>query len=166
MGVFRRQGVDEAYEFTATDTTLTLMPFNAPLRAFGPDSFGVEGGGLHVVTEGPAGPAPVAKLYLGNDPARVLDRVPKFKPTPAELDDFTGTYYSEELDVRYTVERKDSVLTLNLRRRGKLTMNPSFADAFNVAGLGTVRFIREKGKVTSFRVTQVRVRNVLFKKSI
>jgi hypothetical protein len=95
---------------------------------------------------------------------REFDRVSRFKPTAAELDAFAGTYYSEELDVRYRIERKDSLLTVNLRRRGKLDMRPTFPDAFNVGGLGTVRFIREKGKITSFRVTQGRVRNVLFRK--
>ena len=100
----------------------------------------------------------------GSEPVRVLDRVPRFAPTAAELDAYAGTYYSEELDVRYTVARKDSVLTIALRRRGTLNMRPGFTDGFTVPGLGTVRFIREKGKVTSFRVTQGRVRNVLFKR--
>ena len=163
-GMYRRQGVDEAYEFIAKDGKLTMMPFNIPLRAFTADSFAPEGGGPAFVAEGPPGPAPVLKGYFGAEAVRVLDRVPKFTPTPAELDAYTGTYYSEELDVRYTVTRKDSVLSLNLRRRGKLDMRPSFPDAFNVQQLGTVRFIREKGKITSFRVTQARVRNVLFRK--
>jgi hypothetical protein len=164
-GVYRRQGVDEAYEFVAKDAKLTMMPFNVPLRAFSPDSFAPEGGGPTFVAEGPAGPAPLVRAYLGGAPV-LLDRVPKFAPTAADLDAFAGTYYSEELDVRYTVARKDSVLSVTLRRRGKLDMRPSFPDAFSVPGLGTVRFIREKGKVTSFRVTQGRVRNVLFKKVV
>ena len=163
-GVFRRQGVDEGYEFVAKDGKLTMMPFNIPLRAFSADSFAPEGGGPAFVAEGPAGPAPVIKAYFGTEAVRVLDRVPKFAPTPTELDAYTGTYYSEELDVRYTVTRKDSVLSVNLRRRGKLDLRPIFPDAFNVQQLGTVRFIREKGRITSFRVTQGRVRNLLFKK--
>ena len=162
-GVYRRQGVDESYEFVAKDGKLTMMPFNITLRAFTSDSFGLDGGGPSFLAEGPAGPAPLVKAWLGGAPI-VLDRMPKFAPTTAELDAFTGTYYSEELDVRYTVTRKDSVLSINLRRRGKLDLRPSFPDAFSVPGLGTVRFIREKGKVTSFRVTQNRVRNVLFRK--
>ena len=108
--------------------------------------------------------ATAIKVFVGNDPVREFDRVPRFTPTQAELDAFTGTYYSEELDVRYTVRRKDSTLSVNLRRRGKLDLRPTFPDAFSVGGLGTIRFVREKGKVTSFRVTQGRVRNVLFKK--
>jgi CubicO group peptidase (beta-lactamase class C family) len=162
-GVYRRQGVDEAYEFAAKDGKLTLMPFNVPLRAFSPDSFAPEGGGPAFVAQGPPGPAPRVTAYLGGAPV-LLDRVPKFSPTAAELDAFTGSWYSEELDVRYTITRKDSTLSVNLRRRGKLDMRPIFTDAFSVGGLGTVRFIREKGKISSFRVTQGRVRNVLFKK--
>ncbi|HKP30055.1 MAG TPA: serine hydrolase domain-containing protein [Gemmatimonadales bacterium] len=163
-GLYRRRGIDEAYDFTAKDGKITLMPFNIAIRPVSADSFAAEGGQIRVLTEGPAGQATGLKVYVGNDPVREFDRVPRFTPTAAELDGFAGAYYSEELDVRYVVARKDSLLTVALRRRGKLDMRPTFPDAFSVGGLGTVRFIREKGKITSFRVTQGRVRNVLFRK--
>jgi len=62
------------------------------------------------------------------------------------------------------VARKDSVLTVTLRRRGSLNLKPLFPDAFSVPDLGTLRFTREKGKVSGFRVTQDRVRNVSFRR--
>jgi hypothetical protein len=163
-GLYRRREIDQAYDFTAKDGKITLMSFNMAIQPVAADSFVAEGGQIRILTEGPAGPASVLRVYVGSDPVRVFDRVPRFKPTAAELDEYAGTYYSEELDVRYTVARKDSLLTVALRRRGKLEMRPSFPDAFSEGALGTIRFIREKGKITSFRVTSGRVRNVLFRR--
>ena len=163
-GLYRRRGIDEVYDFTSKEGKITLMPFNMTVRPVTADSFTVEGGPIQIITEGTAGPATGIRVYVGNDPVREFDRVPRFRPTPAELDAFTGTWYSEELDVRYKITRKDSTLSVNLRRRGKLDMRPTFPDAFSVGGLGTIRFIREKGRITSFRVTQGRVRNLLFRR--
>ena len=163
-GLYRRRGIDEVYDFTSKEGKITLMPFNMTIRPVKTDSFTVEGGPIQIVTEGTAGPATGIRVYVGNDPVREFDRVPRFMPTPAELDAFTGTWYSDELDVRYKITRKDSTLSVNMRRRGKLDMRPTFPDAFSVGGLGTIRFIREKGRISSFRVTQGRVRNLLFRR--
>jgi CubicO group peptidase (beta-lactamase class C family) len=165
VGIYQRRGIDDAMEIAAKDGVLTLVAFGIPVRPVAVDTFTVDGFPVQVFTEGPAGPAKVLRIKIGTEPERVYDRVPRFAPTAAELDAYAGTYYSDELDVRYTVARKDSVLTVTLRRRGTMNLKPVFPDAFSVPDLGTIRFIREKGKVIGFRVTQDRVRNVLFKKT-
>lgn len=164
VGIYQRRGVDDAIEVTAAEGRLTLLPFRLPLRAVSADSFDVDGFPVRVMTEGATGPATVLKVRIGTEPDRMYDRVPRFAPSPEALEAYAGVYYSEELDVRYTVARKDSTLSVTLRRRGSLDMKPAFTDAFTVAGLGTVRFVRERGKVTGFRVTQDRVRNVVFRR--
>ena len=164
VGVYRRRGIDDAMEVSAKDGALTLLPFGIPVRPVAADTFTVDGFPVQVYTEGPAGPAAVLKVKIGTEPDRVFDRVSRFTPSPTELDAFAGVYYSDELDVRYTVARKDSVLTVTLRRRGSLNLKPLFPDAFSVPDLGTLRFTREKGKVSGFRVTQDRVRNVSFRR--
>ena len=164
VGVYRRRGIDDAMEVSVKDGALTLLPFGIPVRPVAADTFTVDGFPVQVYTEGPAGPAAVLKVKIGTEPDRVFDRVSRFTPSPTELDAFAGVYYSDELDVRYTVARKDSVLTVTLRRRGSLNLKPLFPDAFSVPDLGTLRFTREKGKVSGFRVTQDRVRNVSFRR--
>jgi CubicO group peptidase (beta-lactamase class C family) len=164
VGIYQRRGIDDAMEVSAKDGVLTLLPFGIPVRPVTADTFTVDGFPVQVFTEGPAGPASIMRVKIGTEPDRVFDRVPRFAPTAAELDAYAGVYYSDELDVRYTMARKDSVLTVTLRRRGTINLKPAFPDAFSVPGIGTIRFIREKGKVNGFRVTQDRVRNVLFRK--
>jgi len=164
VGVYRRRGVDDAMEVAAKDGALTLLPFGIPMHPVAADTFSVDGFPVQVFTEGPAGPAAVLHVKIGTEPERVYDRVPRFAPAAAGLDAYAGTYYSDELDVKYTVARKDSVLTVTLRRRGTFNLKPTFPDGFSVPGIGTLRFVRERGKVTGFRVTQDRVRNVAFRR--
>jgi hypothetical protein len=128
------------------------------------DTFATDVFPVTLVTDGPPGPAAVLKIKISTEPEALYDRVPGFKPTAAQLDAFTGTYYSDELDVRYRIERKDSVLAVVMRRRGSMNLQPAFTDGFSASDIGVIRFTREKGKVTGFLVTSGRVRNVGFKK--
>jgi CubicO group peptidase (beta-lactamase class C family) len=164
VGVYLRRGVDEVFEVGAKDGKLMLLPYQLPMRHVVADTFTTEVFPVTLVTEGPAGPAAVLKIKISTEPEAVYDRVPGFKPTAAQLDAYTGTYYSDELDVRYRIERKDSVLAVVMRRRGTLNLQPAFTDGFTSGEVGTIRFTREKGKITGFLVTSGRVRNVGFKK--
>jgi CubicO group peptidase (beta-lactamase class C family) len=164
VGVYLRRGVDEVFEVGAKDGKLALLPYQLPLRHVVADTFTTDVFPVTLVTEGPAGPAAVLKIKISTEPEALYDRVKGFKPTAAELDAFTGTYYSDELDVRYRIERKDSVIAVVMRRRGTLNLHPAFTDGFTAADVGTIRFTREKGKVTGFLVTSGRVRNVAFAK--
>ena len=161
-GLYLKRGVDEVFEVGAKDGKLMLLPFQLPIRHVVADTFVTEVFPVSFVTEGPPGPAKVLKIKIATEPEGVFDRVSGFKPTRTELDAFTGTYYSDELDVRYRVERKDSVLAVVMRRRGTMKLQPAFADGFTSPDIGTLRFTREKGKVAGFLVTSGRVRNVAF----
>ena len=164
IGVYLRRGVDEVFEVGAKDGKLALLPYQLPLRHVVADTFVTEVFPVTLVTEGPPGPAAVLKIKISTEPEALYDRVSGFKPTAAELDAFAGTYYSDELDVRYRIERKDTALAVVMRRRGTLNLRPAFADGFTSPDVGTLRFTREKGKITGFLVTSGRVRNVGFKK--
>jgi hypothetical protein len=85
-----------------------------------------------------------------------------FAPSLSQLDGYAGEYYSTELDARYTVSRKDSVLTVGLRKTQPVPLVAVFADAFQAEGAGTIRFERTRGRITGFRITDDRVRNVAF----
>ena len=164
VGVYLRRGVDEVFEVGAKDGKLMLLPYQLPLRHVVADTFATEQFPVTLVTEGPAGPAAVLKIKISTEPEALYDRVAGFKPTRTELDAFAGTYYSDELDVRYRIERKDTALAVVMRRRGTLNLRPAFADGFTSPDVGTLRFTREKGKITGFLVTSGRVRNVRFKR--
>ena len=81
----------------------------------------------------------------------------------ALLAPFAGTYYSEELDVRYTLVVRDTVLAVQHRKLGDVTMSLAFADAFTSSLGQTVLFSRDAARrVTGFTLNDGRVRGVRF----
>lgn len=85
---------------------------------------------------------------------------------PALADDragLAGTYFSEELDVTYTLTMKDGNLELKQARLPAAVLQPAFADAFRAPGVGLLRLTRDSGKtVTGFKINAGRIRNLEF----
>ena len=81
----------------------------------------------------------------------------------ALLASYAGSYYSEELDVRYTLVARDSVLAVQHRKLSDNTLTAAFADAFTSNFGATVLFTRDAARrVTGFTLTDGRVRGVRF----
>lgn len=90
---------------------------------------------------------------------------PAFDPKTLKLADYTGSYYSEELETRYSFEVKNDTLVSHHQRHNDFKLNPRSADTFNMNFLGTVAFARDgKGRVNGFKATNGRVRNLVFKR--
>jgi hypothetical protein len=84
---------------------------------------------------------------------------------PAQLREYAGNYYSDELGTTYTLAVQDGKLVAQHRRHDDITLTPLDQDTF----LGSqwffqrVRFTRDKdGRVTGMRVTGGRARNMRF----
>jgi hypothetical protein len=82
------------------------------------------------------------------------------------LADYTGTYASDELDVRLVIVAKDGKLVLRRRPADEFELRPAYADDFRSGGgLGTLRFARDRtGAVTGFSIYAGRVLDVRFKR--
>ncbi len=90
---------------------------------------------------------------------------PAWNPTAAELQAYTGAYYSPELETRYEVVIENNGLVARHRRHGDIPMRPARADNFRAAPFyfSEIRFERDAaGKVTGMRVSAGRVRNLKF----
>ncbi|MEN8173564.1 MAG: serine hydrolase domain-containing protein [Chloroflexota bacterium] len=93
-------------------------------------------------------------------------------PSVEEMNDYVGTYYSPELDVRYTVILKDEKLILKRRKYGESSLLPTFRDGFigdymTEEGSGGlyIKFTRdEKGRLDGISLSTGRVRGLLFMK--
>jgi hypothetical protein len=86
-------------------------------------------------------------------------------PIPENLEEFAGAYYSNELDTTYTIIIKDNQLVVQHRRHKDISLNPTVADEFigKEWWVRQVHFTRDDEKrVTGFRLTGGRVRNLLF----
>ena len=100
-----------------------------------------------------------------NRPAQVFDAVEAFKPAAAQLADFTGSYFSEELDVAYVMSLEGGTLNVANREERKRPLNPTFKDSFALLSGVQFEFHRDvQGRVAGFVVHVGRIRNVKFVK--
>ena len=87
--------------------------------------------------------------------------------TSDELEQFTGIYYSPELDADYRLHVAKDTLTASHLRTGDVKLNGVRDDRFSGDRwyMGTVEFERDgNGNVSGFRMTSGRVRNLKFDK--
>ncbi len=84
-------------------------------------------------------------------------------PDRAALAAYEGSYYSDELDVTYTLSVTDSGLVAKHRKLAAMRLTPAVADAFTVDNRATVIFARDRArKVEGFTLTDGRARGVRF----
>ena len=102
---------------------------------------------------------------MGNNNLRA-ERLEDWVPEAAELLEYTGTYFSPELDAVYTVSMTDDGLVLQHRRHDDIELIPKVTDAFSgSAVMSEVRFIRnEGGRLTGLMGSNVRTIDVWFEK--
>lgn len=111
----------------------------------------------------------VESLTLHQNGHHLARRVEAWEPTPAELADYTGRYFSRELATFYTIEVEDDELVLRHRRFSDgIELEPGQEpDSFSGGGvpIGEANFERdEAGEVTALVVSNVRTRGVRFEK--
>jgi CubicO group peptidase (beta-lactamase class C family) len=96
----------------------------------------------------------------------VLRRETSVTPSAALLAQYVGSYYSEELDVRYALVANDSVLALKHRKfNGNALLRPEFVDGFSSSMGATILFTRDaKKRITGFTLSDGRVRGVRFER--
>ena len=83
-------------------------------------------------------------------------------PRPVtNIDDYVGSYYSEELDVEYEFSRSDERLGLRIGRRLRVELLRVGMDTLVARGR-MFRFGRSGGRVTGFEVDAGRVQHVAF----
>ncbi len=107
------------------------------------------------------------KLYQGG---QILDanRLKEFDKTVVNLNDFSGTYFSQELSTTYTFIVEDANLVVKHRKLNDFKLNPTGKDKFGGSSwmFRQVEFIRDANqKITGCKVSNGRVRNLYFKKT-
>lgn len=89
-----------------------------------------------------------------------------YDPSPADLAEYAGQYFSNEMDASYTLSVSDGKLTASHRRHGDSVLNPLTPDNFSGPGsLAEIVFQRDiNGRIVSFRVSDGRIKNLLFER--
>lgn len=94
-------------------------------------------------------------------------RLPDFDPARVDLAEFTGEYFSDELNTTYTLVVESGKLIARHFRTGDIHLKPVKADGFtgNQWFFGQVEMIRDNNKsINGFMVSTGRVRNLKFVK--
>lgn len=84
-------------------------------------------------------------------------------PSAAVLAAYAGDYFSEEINARYRVTASDTAIALRTGTSPAMMGRPVFADTFLGSGW-TIQFVRRRGQVTGFEMTDGRVRRVAFER--
>ncbi len=94
---------------------------------------------------------------------RLADDAPEeWKPDEEALADFTGRFFSEELETYYTFTVEDGDLVMHQRRLDAATLTPGEKDGFSGGGM-SYAFERDRnGQVIGFYLSNVRTRDVRF----
>ncbi len=92
------------------------------------------------------------------------DDTEAWEPSTEDFHDFTGRYYSEELETFYTVVVEDDEVVVQHRRMDDLTLTPGEENTFS-GGMFTFSFERDRNdQVIGFYLSNVRTRDVRFER--
>jgi CubicO group peptidase (beta-lactamase class C family) len=88
-------------------------------------------------------------------------------PTAADLAKYEGTYVSDEAEVTYTIRAEDGALVALRRPDARVTLAPSYKDAFTNAQLPLVLFRRDPktGQIVGLSLGLGRVRDLRFRRN-
>lgn len=162
-----------AYRDTVSQAVLRVVLRGDTLYAngqrleFGSDSTATSSGipGWVELRQRPGAPAAILMHPRGLRQA-VFVRQPEAVAGRAALAAFAGEYASAELDVRYGIVLRDSVLVRTHRKLTDATLVPAGRDVFTTGG-ATLVFQRDRrGRVTGFTVSDGRVRGVRFGRGV
>lgn len=112
----------------------------------------------------PSGSAFLLRVEQGGDKPDTFEPATEAKPTPEELQAYTGVYGSDEIEMRYRIEVDDGGLVLKRSKSKPKKLDPATTDYFQGPD-GTIHFQKDgSGKVTGFVLNAGRIRNFRFHK--
>jgi hypothetical protein len=99
--------------------------------------------------------------------SKVSKRITPVTVDVTQFNQFVGFYYSRELEATYKITLEKGTLVAHHMRLGDFNLSPSMvaADAFDSSAGGSIAFYRDgQNKVTGFKLSGSRIRNIIFEK--
>ncbi len=101
-------------------------------------------------------------IYREGEKSDTYEYFKPVKPTPGQLKEYTGDYYSDELQVTFRLAFKTGKLHFVHKNAPESPLQPTLKDKFTVRGY-RINFIRdEEKKLTGFTLDAGRVKNLRF----
>ena len=140
----------------------------SPLVPIGPGEFqmwGVNGDYKVSFLEGVNGKKTMAVVYNNGTPT-ISEEFDPFTTWKEEIAEYTGEFYSPELETTYTIFEEEEALVCHHVRHGDFEMEVLKRDVLEVSyPVGIAKFERDQdGKILGMRVSNGRVRNLWFEK--
>lgn len=148
---------------------VSLGPQRFNLIPVSETKFTVEGPGIEVEFKRAADGKVNEFVYTQGNQANTAKRIKPFDPDAAALEEYSGRFYSEELDTAYVFKVKDGKLVAGHQRHPDIVFTPVKKDEFIGASwfFGRAEFERDaSGKISSVKASSGRVRNVVFRKTV
>ncbi|HEX9887174.1 MAG TPA: serine hydrolase domain-containing protein [Longimicrobiales bacterium] len=160
-GLYAHEGTGVAQSFAASDGALRMGARR--LVALSPTRFAA--GAQTLTFEPTPGGRPTLRVTTGGYLDAVYSPVEPADPAPEDLAEYAGTYHSDDAETTLLVSVEDGALVARRRPDRAFAMVPVYPDAFNVGGLGFVRFHRDAGgDVVELGVNQARVYDMRFQR--
>jgi hypothetical protein len=108
------------------------------------------------------GKAQLLKSSMGENEI-IFKRPGKLESIELDLEPFTGTYYSRELDVLYVISIENNKLKVHLKNQPPVFLKAKEGDLFEGFGM-KIRFLHEIDGVHSFRLDVGNIKGLRFVK--
>ena len=165
-GVYRSLTNGELRRVTLRDGKLridALTQSSLELKPISETQFNITGQeGAVIEFKSPGGKTQL-HLSRNNRKPDTFERVEAFEPIAERLNEFVGSYYSEELNTTYKISVEQGRLFVIDSNGVKRPLAPTIRDSFAVISGPQFEFSRDSaGKVSGFAVHAGRIRNVRF----
>ncbi|HET6565744.1 MAG TPA: DUF3471 domain-containing protein, partial [Xanthomonadales bacterium] len=103
------------------------------------------------------------RRFINGNPRGVFAPFERLQLNEAQLADYTGEYFSPELDITYSLAVSEGKLWFSLDDEGPQELTAMFGETFENPDYGAFTFSRDAtGRVTGFKLQSGRVRNLAF----
>ncbi len=157
-GVYRDPHTDQVFALRAADTALVATG-TAPLLPLSPDRFRSGTSNVAFTANG------AHRSFILARASGDTSRFEEVSPAAASIriSEYTGRYTSDELDVALEIVGRDGALFLRRRPNDEMKLRPTYVDAFQAPGVGSLRFRRDaRGAIDGFSIYAGRVLDVRF----
>jgi len=160
LGTWRNERTRNANVITVDKGELRLN--GGPLRSVAQGEFMLGTRKAKFVT-GKDGNPQALEIANDNGPMTRLVFEPDWKPSPSDLNDFAGDWYSDEAQSRISLTVDNGKLVLILRPVSRFQLAPIYKDGFSGQGY-VFWFTRAAGKIDKLHVGTGRMRDMLFER--
>lgn len=108
------------------------------------------------------------KAFLGFKEPDVYEKVEESNPTPAQLNEYTGKYTCPEVENTWEIILNEGQLCMLRAKHPTFPLRSTIKDGFTDTFAGhDLQFERDKtGKISGYRLSTARVRNLMFEKIV